>query len=57
MELDSNCIFCLLYSYETVLERRTFIEALLEELSMNPDGLIVLCNDCYFQVTGFAAQN
>ena len=55
MELDSHCIICLLYSYQTILERRAFIEALLDELNMNPDGCVFLCSDCYTEVTGFAA--
>jgi hypothetical protein len=56
MELDSHCIICLLYSYQTVLERRAFIEALLDELSMNPNGHVSLCSDCYIEVTGSAAS-
>jgi hypothetical protein len=55
MELDSHCIICLLYSYQTILERRAFIEALLDELNMNPHGHVFLCSDCYIEVTGSAA--
>ena len=55
MELDSHCIICLLYSYQTVLERCAFIEALLDELNMNPRGHVFLCNDCYIEVAEFAA--
>jgi hypothetical protein len=55
MELDSHCIICLLYSYQTVLERRAFMEALLDELNTNPNGCVFLCSDCYIEVTGSAA--
>ena len=57
MELESHCIICLLYSYETAFEQRAFIEALLAEVSKNPDGLVALCSDCYYTVTGIPAQN
>jgi hypothetical protein len=57
MELESHCIICLLYSYETAFEQRAFIEALLAEVSKNPDGLVALCSDCYYAVTGIPAQN
>ena len=56
MELDSHCIICLLHSYQTVLERCAFIEALFDELDMNPNGHVFLCSDCYIEVTGSAAE-
>ena len=55
MEFDGHCIICLLYSYQTVLERRAFIEALLDELDMNPNGCVFLCSDCYTEVTSRSA--
>lgn len=55
MEPDRQCAICLFDSYESVAEQCAFFEAVLEELSRDPNGPVVVCKDCYSEVARFLA--